>query len=161
MAKGIKGPFYPRIVWRYLHKHPGMTMGELYIAMRLTRNCVRHALLLLKRSGCAYFDGSTAKARWQATAVEPVDSRGQRKRSQESLLRGRIKNRRGKAPPVPEPATELERCWGWWPQLSSPLLLQELNEHENIGDKGATSAHWANHDRIAQMERELYAEAAD
>jgi len=147
-------------IWHLLKRKPGLSSREVGLAMNGGKSRVVHVLRNMRTKGTAKSLGDGKFTVWYAMgAVAPEDGRGEAQEAR--IAAAEAAKRRRMINPAPKPATELERCLGWFTPTVVIQTLREMYDCENMQDKGAACAHSRQNDRIAQMERELYAEAAD
>ena len=115
-------------VWRALRRHPAVHVRTLAVELGYTRMSTCHILLNLEAKGSARRKGKTWKCLWKATAKPPTDGRGHVPASRialvknhphaKKLLENALKAKIDpvlRTPAIPQPAIELERCWGFLP----------------------------------------------
>lgn len=88
-------------VFDYLLGIEKATRMDIVRGTGLTVNQVRRALNRLKLKGCIELGEMGRKEGWRACADEVPEGYVERKSG-------------GVHPPVPMPATMLEKCWGWF-----------------------------------------------
>lgn len=112
-------------VWRALKRNPGAHNRDLRADLGWTEYSIAQILLNLEEKGCARRVGHSWQRRWWATETRPLDGRGAHPASQAAIKPyqhfavarlAKANYKKGRKPrrvPVPQPATELERCWGF------------------------------------------------
>jgi hypothetical protein len=129
---GVKDQAYLQgRIWKYLRRNPGgLPASTIKRALKIKSKATGQILCRMKRKGAVRLEGTTHKARWFSTDLQPIDTRGLSVNSMANLKqnmeqwkdrlkataigRGRDPNAYDR-PQVPRPwkSTSLEQQWGW------------------------------------------------